>query len=131
MATGDTEIIELATGVYARLHEGLTNAGIIVGDETDSVIEIAAVLGEFNAEESCGKCFPCRLGTRQIANILERLEHKKATRKELDTALVIGETMKSALCAHGHLAENPIKSGYRYFQGEFEASIQEGAAQAG
>ena len=107
------------------------SGGIIVGDETDSVIEIAAVLGEFNAEESCGKCFPCRLGTRQIANILERLEHKKATRKELDTALVIGETMKSALCAHGHLAENPIKSGYRYFQDEFEASIQEGAAQAG
>ena len=107
------------------------SGGIIVGDETDSVIEIAAVLGEFNAEESCGKCFPCRLGTRQIANILERLEHKKATRKELDTALVIGETMKSALCAHGHLAENPIKSGYRYFQDEFEASIEEGAAQAG
>ena len=107
------------------------SGGIIVGDETDSVIEIAAVLGEFNAEESCGKCFPCRLGTRQIANILDRLEHKKATRKELDTALVIGETMKSALCAHGHLAENPIKSGYRYFQDEFEASIQEGAAQAG
>lgn len=107
------------------------SGGIIVGDETDSVIEIAAVLGEFNAEESCGKCFPCRLGTRQIANILDRLEHKKATRKELDTALVIGETMKSALCAHGHLAENPIKSGYRYFQDEFEASIEEGAAQAG
>ena len=107
------------------------SGGIIVGDETDSVIEIAAVLGEFNAEESCGKCFPCRLGTRQIANILDRMEHKKATRKELDTALVIGETMKSALCAHGHLAENPIKSGYRYFQDEFEASIQEGAAQAG
>ena len=107
------------------------SGGIIVGDETDSVLEIAAVLGEFNAEESCGKCFPCRLGTRQIANILERLHSKEATRKELDTALVIGETMKSSLCAHGHLAENPIKSGYRYFQDEFEASLQNEAVQAG
>jgi NADH:ubiquinone oxidoreductase subunit F (NADH-binding) len=95
------------------------------------VLEIAAVLGEFNAEESCGKCFPCRLGTRQIANILERLHGKEATRKELDTALVIGETMKSSLCAHGHLAENPIKSGYRYFQDEFEASLQNETVQAG
>ena len=107
------------------------SGGIIVGDETDSVVEIAAVLGEFNAEESCGKCFPCRLGTRQIANILERLHSKEATRKELDTALVIGETMKSSLCAHGHLAENPIKSGYRYFQDEFEASLQNETVQAG
>ena len=107
------------------------SGGIIVGDETDSVVEIAAVLGEFNAEESCGKCFPCRLGTRQIANILERLHGKEATRKELDTALVIGETMKSSLCAHGHLAENPIKSGYRYFQDEFEASLQNETVQAG
>ena len=107
------------------------SGGIIVGDETDSVLEIAAVLGEFNAEESCGKCFPCRLGTRQIANILERLHSKEATRKELDTALVIGETMKSSLCAHGHLAENPIKSGYRYFQDEFEASLQNETVQAG
>ena len=107
------------------------SGGIIVGDETDSVLEIAAVLGEFNAEESCGKCFPCRLGTRQIANILERLHSKEATRKDLDTALVIGETMKSSLCAHGHLAENPIKSGYRYFQDEFEASLQNETVQAG
>ena len=107
------------------------SGGIIVGDETDSVLEIAAVLSEFNAEESCGKCFPCRLGTRQIANILERLHGKEATRKELDTALVIGETMKSSLCAHGHLAENPIKSGYRYFQDEFEASLQNETVQAG
>ena len=107
------------------------SGGIIVGDETDSVVEIAAVLSEFNAEESCGKCFPCRLGTRQIANILERLHSKEATRKDLDTALVIGETMKSSLCAHGHLAENPIKSGYRYFQDEFEDSLQNETVQAG
>ena len=90
----------------------------------------AAVLSEFNAEESCGKCFPCRLGTRQIADILERLHRKQGTRKELDTALVIGETMKSSLCAHGHLAENPIKSGYRYFKDEFEASLEAATARA-
>ncbi len=103
------------------------SGGIIVGDETVSVVELAAVLAEFNAEESCGKCFPCRIGTRQMADILERMHEGHGNRRELDTALSIGQTMKSSLCAHGHLAENPIKSGYRYFQEEFEAKIQAGA----
>ncbi|MCH7553163.1 MAG: SLBB domain-containing protein [Chloroflexi bacterium] len=98
------------------------SGGIIVGDETVSVVEIAQVLAEFNAEESCGKCFPCRIGTRQIADILERMQHGKGSKRELEMALVIGDTMKSSLCAHGHLAENPIKSGYRYFKEEFEAA---------
>ena len=98
------------------------SGGIIVGDETVSVVEIAHILAEFNAEESCGKCFPCRIGTRQIADILERMEQGKGSKRELEMALVIGDTMKSSLCAHGHLAENPIKSGYRYFKEEFEAA---------
>jgi NADH:ubiquinone oxidoreductase subunit F (NADH-binding) len=100
------------------------SGGIIVGDETVSAVDLASVLAEFNAEESCGKCFPCRSGTRQIADILERMAHGHGKRRELDAALVIGQTMKSALCAHGHLAENPIKSGYRYFKQEFDAAVK-------
>ena len=103
------------------------SGGIIVGDETVDVVDMARVLAEFNAEESCGKCFPCRVGTRQMANILDRLAHSQGTERELQTALVIGETMKSSLCAHGHLAENPIKSGYRYFKEEFEARLRKDA----
>ena len=101
------------------------SGGIIVGDETVSVVDMTQVLAEFNAEESCGKCFPCRIGTRQIADILGRISHGKGSRRELDTALVIGDTMKSSLCAHGHLAENPIKSGYRYFKDEFDAAVEQ------
>lgn len=100
------------------------SGGIIVGDETVSVVELAQVLAEFNAEESCGKCFPCRVGTRQIADVLERMLHGKGKRQELEAALVIGQTMKSSLCAHGQLAENPIRSGYRYFQQEFDAAVR-------
>ncbi len=99
------------------------SGGIIVGDETVSAVDLARVLAEFNAEESCGKCFPCRSGTRQIADILERMARGQGKRRELDAALAIGQTMKSSLCAHGHLAENPIKSGYRYFKQEFEAAV--------
>ncbi len=100
------------------------SGGVIAGDETVSVVDLARVLAEFNAEESCGKCFPCRIGTRQLADILGRMEHGQGKRQELEAALVIGQTMKSSLCAHGHLAENPIKSGYRYFQEEFEEAVQ-------
>lgn len=100
------------------------SGGIIVGDDTVDVVDLTRVLAEFNAEESCGKCFPCRLGTRQMADILERLTHKQGTERELQAAMVIGQTMKSSLCAHGHLAENPIKSGYRYFEEEFKAGLK-------
>ncbi|MBI3743100.1 MAG: SLBB domain-containing protein [Chloroflexi bacterium] len=100
------------------------SGGIIVGDETSSVVELDAVLAEFNAEESCGKCFPCRIGTRQIADVLERMHGGHGQRGEFDAAMAIGTTMKSSLCAHGQLAENPIKSGYRYFKQEFDAAIE-------
>jgi NADH-quinone oxidoreductase subunit F len=100
------------------------SGGIIVGDETVSVVELTATLAEFNAEESCGKCFPCRTGTRQVADVLERMAHGKGSKKELASALVIGDTMKSSLCAHGQLADNPIKSGYRYFKAEFDAAAK-------
>ena len=100
------------------------SGGIIVGDETVDVVDLARVLAEFNAEESCGKCFPCRVGTRQVADILDRMAHKQGTERELQTALAIGETMKSSLCAHGQLADNPIKSGHRYFPEEFKAGIK-------
>ncbi len=100
------------------------SGGIIVGDETVDVVDMARLLAEFNAEESCGKCFPCRIGTRQMARILERLAHKQSTDRELQAAMVIGDTMKSSLCAHGQLADNPIKSGYRYFKDEFRARLK-------
>ncbi|MEE9285117.1 MAG: NADH-ubiquinone oxidoreductase-F iron-sulfur binding region domain-containing protein, partial [Dehalococcoidia bacterium] len=106
------------------------SGGIIVGDETVSVVELAHVLAEFNAEESCGKCFPCRIGTRQIADILDRMREGHGKKRELVMALSIGQTMKSSLCAHGHLAENPIKSGYQYFQEEFEAAIDESSGRS-
>ena len=100
------------------------SGGIIVGDETVSVVETTRILARFNAEESCGKCFPCRIGTRQVADILDRMTQGKGSRREFEAALVIGDTMKSSLCAHGQLADNPIKSGYRYFKEEFEAALK-------
>ncbi len=104
------------------------SGGIIVGDETASIVHLTSVLAEFNAEESCGKCFPCRVGTRQVADVLERMDGGHGKRRELDAALVIGQTMKTSLCAHGQLADNPIKSGYKYFQEEFDAAVSEPGA---
>lgn len=100
------------------------SGGIIVCDETVSIPDLATVLAKFNAEESCGKCFPCRLGTRHMAQIMERIVRKEATEQEFKTALSLGDTMKSSLCAHGQLSENPLKSGNKYFPDEFKAGVK-------
>ena len=100
------------------------SGGIIVGDETVDVVDFTRVLAEFNAEESCGKCFPCRIGTRHMAEILGRMVRGQGTMAELRTATVMGDTMKSSLCAHGVLADNPIKSGYKYFEAEFKSKLK-------
>ncbi len=100
------------------------SGGIAVGDDTVSVLELAMVLAEFNADESCGKCFPCRLGTRHMWQLLEKLNQGKGAPGDIEKALGLGETMKASLCAHGQLAENPLKSGYKYFEAEFRAGIK-------
>jgi NADH-quinone oxidoreductase subunit F len=100
------------------------SGGIIVGDETVDVVDLTRVLAVFNAHESCGKCFPCRIGTRHMADILGRMVAGRGSDRELRTALIMGDTMKSSLCAHGQLAENPIKSGVKYFEAEFKSRLK-------
>ena len=101
----------------------LGSGGIIVGDENSCAVEMAMVLADFNNEESCGKCFPCRLGTKHMLDMLENMTQGKAREGDVDRMLAMGETMLTSLCGHGQLSVNPIKSAVKYFHEELEAHI--------
>ena len=101
----------------------LGSGGIIVGDETSCAVEMARILADFNSEESCGKCFPCRLGTKHMLDMLENMTNGRAREGDVDRMLAMGQTMLTSLCGHGQLSVNPIKSAVKYFQEELEAHI--------
>jgi len=113
-------------------YEALTDAGAIMGsgglvvlDETDCVVDIARYFLEFTQDQSCGKCTFCRIGTRRMLDILERLcggEGRKGDLEELEElALAV---KKGSLCQLGGTAPNPVLSTLKYFRDEYEAHLQ-------
>jgi NADH-quinone oxidoreductase subunit F len=120
-ALGDTPVdYEALTAVGAIMGSG----GLVVLDEDDCMIDIARYFLEFTQDQSCGKCTPCRIGTRRMLDILNRLtagEGKKGDLEELESlALFI---KKASLCGLGKTAPNPILSTLRYFRDEYEAHL--------
>jgi len=100
------------------------SGGMIVMDEDDCVIDVAKFYMEFCVEESCGKCSPCRIGTRQIHAILEKISRGNGSMEDLDKLKEIGFAMqKSSLCALGQSAPNPTLSTLRKFEAEYKAHI--------
>lgn len=100
------------------------SGGIIVGNETTNVVDLLRALVAFNQFESCGKCFPCRLGNTHMLEILDRMCQNKA--KSADLALLerIGTSMKAgSLCGHGQLGFNPIASALKYFGEEIQSCV--------
>ena len=102
------------------------SGGMIVMDEDDCVIDVSKFYMEFCVEESCGKCSPCRIGTRQIHAILEKISRGSGTMEDLNKMKEIGFAMqKSSLCALGQSAPNPTLSTIRKFEAEYIAHIQD------
>ena len=100
------------------------SGGIIVGNETVNVVDLLRSLIAFNQFESCGKCFPCRLGNTHMLEILDRMCQNKA--KSADLALLerVGTSMKAgSLCGHGQLGFNPIASALKYFGDEIKSCL--------
>ena len=100
------------------------SGGIIVGNETTNVVDLLRTLIAFNQFESCGKCFPCRLGNTHMLEILDRMCQNKA--KSADLALLerVGTSMKAgSLCGHGQLGFNPIASALKYFGDEIKSCL--------
>ena len=100
------------------------SGGIIVGNEKTNIVDLLRNLIAFNQFESCGKCFPCRLGNTHMLEILDRMCQKKSNPNDLDLIQRIGSSMKpGSLCGHGQLGYNPILSAMKYFREEIESAV--------
>ena len=99
----------------------LGSGGIIVGDESTDIVDLIRNLVAFNQFESCGKCFPCRLGNTHMLDVLDRMCKNEARAGDLELMEKVGTNMKvGSLCGHGQLGYNPISSALSYFGEEFE-----------
>lgn len=95
-------------------------------DDSTCMVEIARYFLSFTQAESCGKCTPCRLGTRQMLEILTRITQGKGNDKDIDALLSIASTVKEcSLCGLGQTCPNPVLTTIKYFRDEYEAHIKE------
>lgn len=108
------------------------SGGMIVIDEDNCMVNIAKFFLEFTVDESCGKCPPCRIGTRRMLEILNKITSGKGEPEDLDRLEKLAVNIKnSALCGLGQTAPNPVLSTLRYFRDEYEAHIFEKRCPAG
>jgi NADH:ubiquinone oxidoreductase subunit F (NADH-binding)/(2Fe-2S) ferredoxin/ferredoxin len=114
-------------------YESLTAAGSIMGsggmvvmDEDTCIVDVARYFLSFTQAESCGKCVPCRLGTKQMLDMLENICRGKGKPEDIDLLLELSQRVKAgSLCALGGTAPNPVLTTIRYFREEYEAHIKE------
>ena len=108
------------------------SGGMIVMDEDNCMVDIAKFFLEFTVDESCGKCTPCRIGTRRLLEYLDKITRGQATMEDLDEMEKLCHYIKdNALCGLGQTAPNPVLSTLRYFRDEYEAHIKEKRCPAG
>jgi NADH:ubiquinone oxidoreductase subunit F (NADH-binding) len=104
----------------------LGSGGIIAADEDACVVDLTRALIAFCQYESCGKCFPCRMGMSHLLEVLERICSLEGRPEDLALMRNIGENMQAgSLCGHGQLGFNPVSSALKYFGPEFDAHIKE------
>lgn len=102
------------------------SGGMVVMDETTCMVDVAKFFLAFTQAESCGKCTFCRIGTKRMLEILERITEGKGKEEDLVTLDQLGEQIKIAsLCGLGQTAPNPVLSTLRYFRDEYEAHIRQ------
>ena len=110
----------------------LGSGGIIVGDEDTCAVDLTRELVAFCQYESCGKCFPCRLGMEHLLEITERIARCESRPGDLELMRSVGQTMEtSSLCGHGQLGFGPIRSAFQHFEDDFKAHIEEGRCPTG
>lgn len=101
------------------------SGGLIVMDDTASMVEIARYFMEFCQDESCGKCVPCRIGTKRMLDILTRITKGEGKEEDIRLLQELAEVTKTAsLCGLGQTAANPVLSTIRYYLNEYEGLIQ-------
>ena len=108
------------------------SGGLIVMNEDNCMVDIAKFFLEFTVDESCGKCTPCRVGTRRLLELLTKVTEGKATLEDLDKMEELCYYIKNnSLCGLGQTAPNPVLSTLRYFRDEYEAHVVDKRCPAG
>ena len=119
-------------------YESLASAGSIMGsggliimDDDTCIVDVAKYFLDFTQKESCGKCVPCRVGTRHMVEILDRITHGEGIPEDLMTLRTLGDTIrKGSLCGLGQTAPNPVLTTLRYFRNEYLEHIKDGRCKA-
>ena len=108
------------------------SGGLIVMDEDNCMVDIAKFFLEFTVDESCGKCSPCRIGTKRLYEILDKITRGKGTMEDLDRLEELCLSIKEgSLCGLGQTAPNPVLSTLRYFRDEYIAHVRDKRCPAG
>jgi bidirectional [NiFe] hydrogenase diaphorase subunit len=119
---------------YDTLREAgsiMGSGGMIVMDETSSMVEVARYFMEFCMTESCGKCVPCRVGTHEMHGLLDKIAKGRGTQDDLALLEELCEVVQmTSLCGLGQTAPNPVLSTLRYFRHEYEERLAGNAAPA-
>lgn len=101
------------------------SGGVIVMNDSNCMVSIAKFFLDFSVEESCGKCSPCRIGLKQMLDIMERITSGKGVEGDIEELIRLGEAINQlSLCGLGQTAPNPVLSTIRYFRNEYEAHIR-------
>jgi bidirectional [NiFe] hydrogenase diaphorase subunit len=108
-----------------KLGSIMGSGGMVVMDDTTNMVEIAKFYMEFCKDESCGKCIPCRAGTAQMENLLNKILARQATARDLAKLEELCDMVKNtSLCGLGQTAPNPVLSTLKYFRSEYEELLQ-------
>jgi len=101
-------------------------------DEDTCMVDIAKFFLDFTVDESCGKCVPCRVGTKRMYELLEKITSGNGEMEDLDKLEALGNHIKTAsLCGLGQTAPNPVLSTLRYFRSDYEEHIKDKKCSAG
>ncbi|MDP2278035.1 MAG: NADH-ubiquinone oxidoreductase-F iron-sulfur binding region domain-containing protein, partial [Nitrospirota bacterium] len=110
----------------AKVGSMMGSGGMVVLDEDNCMVDVAKYFLSFCKSESCGKCPPCRIGTYQMLEILEKITTGKGEAGDIEKLTAIGEKVKeSALCGLGNSAPNPVLTTIKYFRDEYEEHIHD------
>ena len=116
----------------AKVGSIVGSGGMVVLDENDCMVNIAKFFLQFTQSESCGKCIPCRVGTKRLLEILERITSGKGREGDIELLEdLAGDVKATSLCGLGQTAPNPILSTIRYFRDEYETHITKKKCPAG
>jgi NADH:ubiquinone oxidoreductase subunit F (NADH-binding) len=110
----------------AKVGSIVGSGGMIVLDADDCMVNVAKYFVQFTQEESCGKCVPCRVGTKRLLEMLERITKGQGREGDLEKLEALSDGVRTtALCGLGQSAPNPVLSTIKYFREEYEAHIRD------